>query len=158
LGAYKDIYFHYQPAALHAGKVYFPYAHNDLLQLMVELGAVGTALLLFFAWRVGRDLLGAHILGHGRCPVGGGSDEHAQRHDRFSVGIGLGAIGGVLALAVHSAFDFSARIPGNGILAAACLGIATVALHTRFTPEAELMTAIRSWALSARPLPLGVGV
>ena len=29
-------------------------------------------------------------------------------------------------------FDFAARIPANGILAATCLGIATVALHTRF--------------------------
>src|SRR5439155_421589 len=41
LGAYKDIFFRYQPAALGPGKIYFPYAHNDLLQLVVELGLVG---------------------------------------------------------------------------------------------------------------------
>src|SRR5205823_4403438 len=47
LGAYKDIFFRYQPAALGPGKIYFPYAHNDLLQLVVELGLVGSAIVLF---------------------------------------------------------------------------------------------------------------
>src|SRR5439155_306677 len=61
------------------------------------------------------------------------------------LGVGLGA---VFALLVHSAFDFAARIPADGILGAACLGIATVALHTRFTPGGErLLTAVRACSL-----------
>ena len=79
-----------------------------------------------------------------RCPVGrrrarGG----AAPGDPFSVGLGVGAVGSVLALLVHSVFDFAARIPANGILAATCLGIATVALHTRFQPTGErLLTRV----------------
>src|SRR5262249_42555292 len=56
----------------------------------------------------------------------------------------------VLALLVHSLFDFSARIPANGVLAAACLGIATVALHTRFeTGGARLLTGVRTYSIEA---------
>src|SRR5262249_16643934 len=62
LGAYRDVYFRYQPLELAPGKVYFPFAHNDLVQLAVELGLVGAALCLFAAWRVGADLVGAHLL------------------------------------------------------------------------------------------------
>src|SRR5262249_47046574 len=64
LGAYKDMYFRFQPAALLPGRVYFPYAHSDLLQLAIETGPAGVALFLWAVWRVGRDLVGAHFLGY----------------------------------------------------------------------------------------------
>ena len=112
---------------------------------------MGTAFCLFAAWRVGADLIGAHLLGRGRCPVGGGERDGARRGEAWSVGVGLGAVTAVLALCVHRAFDFGARIPANGFLAAACLGIATVALHTRFAGAGgRLLTAVRV-------LPLGGG-
>ena len=162
LGAYRDIYFRYQPPEILPGKVYFPFAHNDLLQLGVEMGLVGMLVCLFAVWRVGGDLLGAHILGRGRCPVGGGEEEGARRNEGWSVGVGLGAATGVLALLAHSAFDFGARIPANGVLAAACLGIATVALHTRFGSGSDrLLTAVRVGSLGSGPLRaavVGVGV
>ena len=152
LGAYRDTYLRYQPPALDPGKVYYPYAHNDLLQLAVELGMVGAAVILFMAWRVGKDLVGAHLLARASCPVGGGERGGARRSDPFSVGLGVGAVGAVLALLVHSAFDFGARIPANGILAATCLGIATVAFHTRFQPTGDrLLTRIRGFSLERRP-------
>ncbi len=151
LGAYRDTYFRYQPLALEPARLFVPFAHNDLLQIAVETGFVGVALLCFAVWRVTADLLGAHFLGRGRCPVGGGEDEGARRGEGFSVNIALGALGAVFALLVHSAFDFAARIPANGILGAACLGIATVALHTRFTAGGErLLTMVRA-------CPLGQG-
>ena len=130
LGAYKDIYFRFQPALLLPGRVYFPYAHSDLLQLVVETGVAGAAVALWAAIRVVRDLVGAHLLGRGRCPVT--TEARVRRSDPFSVGIMLGALGAVVAICAHSAVDFSARIPADGVLAAACLGIATVAAHTRF--------------------------
>jgi O-antigen ligase len=151
LGAYGDVYPRYQPPALAPGKVAYPYAHDDLLQLAVELGAVGAVLVVWMGWRVGRDLLGAHLLGRAGCPVGGGEHEGAQRRDPFSVGLGVGAVGSVVALLAHSAFDFAARIPANGILAAICLGIATVALHTRFQATGErLLSASRVVSLAGR--------
>ena len=152
LGAYRDTYLRYQPPALAPGKVYYPYAHNDLLQLAVELGLIGAALILFMAWRVGKDLVGAHLLGRASCPVGGGEGGGARRSDPFSVGLGVGAVGAVLALLVHSAYDFGARIPANGILGATCLGIATVAFHTRFQPSGDrFLTRVRGFSLERRP-------
>src|SRR6185436_11185 len=68
LGTYQDIYLRYQPAALDPGHVYYTHAHNDLLQLVLEVGIVGTVLVLAAGWRVARDLLGAHLLGRGACP------------------------------------------------------------------------------------------
>src|SRR2546422_1154430 len=125
-------------------------AHNDLLQLLVELGILGTVPVLLMVWRLSKDLLGAHLLGRTSCPVGGGEQEGARRHDPFSVGIAVGAVGAVLALLVHSAFDFAGHIPANGVLAATCLGIATVALHTRFTAGgARRLTASRAHSLGS---------
>jgi tetratricopeptide (TPR) repeat protein/O-antigen ligase len=141
LGAYREIYFRYQPPDLRPGTLYFEFAHNDLLELAVETGLVGAAIFVFAAWRVAGDLLVAHLLGRGRCPVGGGEDEGARRREPFSLGLGLGALAAVLALLVHSAFDFAVRIPANGVLVATCLGVATVALHTRFGPREERLLA-----------------
>jgi tetratricopeptide (TPR) repeat protein/O-antigen ligase len=151
LGTYQDIYLRYQPAVLNPGRVYYTYAHNDLLQVVLELGVLGTVLILGLFWRAIQDLLSAHLLGRAACPVGGGEAEGARRNDPFSVGLAVGALGGVLALLVHSLFDFAARIPANGVLAAACLGIATVALHTRFSPTGERLLT-RVWVR-----PLGTG-
>jgi hypothetical protein len=135
------------------GKVHYAFAHNDLLQLAIELGPVGAALCALAGWRAAADLVGAHLLGRARCLVGGGERGGARRTDGWSVGIGLGACAAAIALVVHSAFDFSARIPANGILGAACLGLATVALHTRFGHAERLLTEVR-----ARPLgPSGLG-
>jgi tetratricopeptide (TPR) repeat protein/O-antigen ligase len=159
LGTYQDIYLRYQPAALNPGHVYYTHAHNDLLQLVLELGLVGATLALALFWRTTQDLLGAHLLGRAACSVGGGEAEGARRNDPFSVGLGLGALGGVLALLVHSLFDFAARIPANGVLAATCLGIATVALHTRFSATGErLLTRVRMRPLgNGRMLPVTLG-
>jgi tetratricopeptide (TPR) repeat protein len=136
---------------LEPGKLDVRYAHNDLVQLVVELGVLGAVVVAVLAWRLGRDLIGAHLLGAAACPVAGGEEEGARRHDPFSVGVAVGAIGSVFVLLVHSAYDFGARIPANGVLAAACLGIATVALHTRFNiGRARLLTAVRIRSLESR--------
>jgi len=150
LGAYKEIYPHYQTDALRPGHVAYPYAHNDLLQLVIELGLVGTVLVVAMMWAVGADLFRAHLWGNGRCPLSGATAEAAQRHDPWSVGIGLGALAAVVCLLAHSTLDFSARIPANGILAAFCLGIASVALHTRFSAGGNIHVGLVRVAI--RPL------
>jgi tetratricopeptide (TPR) repeat protein/O-antigen ligase len=151
LGAYRDIYFRYQPLVHQPHDTYYPYAHSDLLQLGLELGVAGILVCLFLAWRVIGDLVSVHLLGRGACPVDGGAGEEARRNDRYSVGIATGAIAGVAAVVVHSALDFSARIAANGFLVAALLGLATVALHTRLSPGREqLLTGTRVAELSGR--------
>jgi tetratricopeptide (TPR) repeat protein/O-antigen ligase len=137
LGAYREIYFRHQPIAHQPEVLFFPYAHNDLLQLAIELGPVGALLCLFLAWRIAADLVGVHLLGRGGCPVDGGAGPEAMRSDRSSVGVAIGALAGVAGLVAHSALDFSVRVPAVGFLAAALLGLATVALHTRLQPGHE---------------------
>jgi tetratricopeptide (TPR) repeat protein len=151
LGAYRDAYFRYQPLAHQPHDTFYPYAHSDLLQLGLELGVVGIAVCLFLSWRVIADLVGAHLLSRGACPVDGGAGEEARRNDRYSVGIAIGALAGTGALVTHSALDFSARIAANGFLVAALLGLATVALHTRLASGREqLLTGARIAELSGR--------
>ncbi len=156
-GAYRDIYFRYQPLAHLPARVYYPYAHNDLLQLAIELGPVGALLCVFLAWRVGADLVGVHLLGRGSCPVDGGEGEEAMRSDRFSLGVAIGALAGLAGLIAHSALDFSMRIPAVGVLAATLLGLATVALHTRLQSDHEtLLSGVATLALP-RPRALAAG-
>jgi len=148
LGAYREVYVRHQPLAHQPELLYFPYAHNDLLQLVIELGPAGALLCLFLGWRVAADLVGAHLLGRGACPVDGGEGEEATRSDRYSVGIAIGALAGVAGLIAHSALDFSARIPAVGVLAATLLGLATVTLHTRLSSGREqLLSGTRTLAL-----------
>jgi putative inorganic carbon (hco3(-)) transporter len=158
LGAYRDVYVRHQPLAHQPELLYFPYAHNDLLQLVIELGPAGALLCLFLGWRVAADLIGAHLLGRGACPVDGGEGEEAIRSDRYSVGIAIGALAGVVGLVAHSTLDFSARMPAVGLLAATLLGLATVALHNRLVPGREqLLSGTRTLALG-RPGCAAVGV
>ena len=159
LGTYGDIFFRYQTAALDPGLHYVSDAHNDFLQLVVETGPIGAAIAGFAAWRLVRDLVRAHLFGRGACPVGGGEGELAQRGDPFSIGVAVGALGALFAFGVHSLVDFPARIPANSVLAAACLGIATVALHTRFDRRAHLLVEHRSWSFGdRRVIPAAVGL
>ncbi len=151
LGAYREIYFRYQPLAHQPETLYFPYAHNDLLQLAIELGPAGALLCLFLGWRLVADLLGAHLLGRGACPVDGGEGQAAMRSDRYSAGIAIGALAGIAGLVAHSALDFSARIPAVGFLAATLLGLATVALHTRLQPGHEQLLSGTVTVTLARP-------
>ena len=158
LGAYRDIYFRHQPLTSHPDRFFFPYAHNDLLQLVLELGVVGAVLCAFFAWRLVADLIGTHLLGRGACPVDGGEGPEAMRSDRFSVGIAVGALAGAAGFTAHSALDFSARIPAVGVLAAALLGLATVALHTRMQRDhAQLLSGVRVLSLARVPIAAAVG-
>ena len=151
LGAYRDMYSRYQPLVHQPHDTFYPYAHSDVLQLALELGAVGFVVCLFLGMRVIADLVGAHLLGRGACPVDGGAGEEARRTDRFSIGIAIGALAGAGALAAHSTLDFGARIAANGFLGAALLGIATVALHTRLSSGREqLLTGVRIVELSGR--------
>lgn len=151
LGAYREIYFRYQPLAHEPAVVWYGYAHNDLLQLALETGVPGAALFALALWRVGRDLVRAHLFGRGACPVDGGAGAAAERHDPYSVGIAVGALAALAAMLVDATMDFALRIPANGVLAAALLGLATVALHSRLHPgEEQLLSGAWQVSLTGR--------
>ena len=86
-GAFADVFKLVQPASL-VGSYY--YLHNDWAQLVLELGVIGTALLVaasVFWWR----------------RVG------PPRINRLRAG----AAGGIAAIALHSLGDFNLQIPGT---------------------------------------------
>jgi len=89
----------------------FREAHNDYLQVLAETGLVGVAILgwaLFaYLWWILRPALGT-----------------AARRPRYTT---IGAAAAVVALLLHSIFDFNLQIPSNAALFAVLLGVVTAA-------------------------------
>jgi hypothetical protein len=91
------------------------HAHNDYLELLGEVGVVGSLILLVglarFCWRTLK--------------------QWRIRDDPEVRGIVLGGLASVLAIGIHSVFDFNLHIPANALLLAMVLGITSVAVHLR---------------------------
>jgi O-antigen ligase len=81
------------------------YAHNEYLQVLAELGAVGLIALLAFFAAVGR------AVSRGRAA--------APSPEVFA-----GAVAGLVALAVHSGFDFPWHVPAVPLAGALLAGVA----------------------------------
>jgi len=89
------------------------HAHNDWVEAFAELGVVGGG-LVFAALLV-------YLLKMVRVWRG--------RRDLYALGIGTGAMAGLLSLAFHSYFDFNMHIPANPLTLAAVLAVGYAALH-----------------------------
>jgi O-antigen ligase/tetratricopeptide (TPR) repeat protein len=110
-GTFEFVYPRFQQIAL--DKI-VDYAHNDWVQLAAEYGWVGfgivlLALAVFFAMAVTR---------------------WRTRHDAFVVGIGLGGMGAVVAMTIHSLSDFNLHIPANFLLLSAMMAITWRVLYS----------------------------
>src|SRR5207245_10436275 len=78
------------------------------------------------------------------------ASETDRRLDLWSHVLAVVARACTVAILTHSLLDFNVRIPANGLLVAALLGIATVAAHTRFSGEgAQLLSGTRAAALGS---------
>jgi O-antigen ligase len=97
LGAFEDAL---PPFKTGAGDLRVEHAENDYVELLAEGGVAAGALA---------GLLIAAAL------VGGLHSVRDEPH-RAAQGIRAGALAGVAALLVHSAFDFNLRIPSNALL------------------------------------------
>jgi O-antigen ligase len=96
LGAYETAYSLY---GKRDGTLIVSQAHNDYLQILADCGVVGGAIALWFLIVLFRDF--ARALGH---------------RDEMMVGMALGCGGGVVAMLVHSMFDFNLQLPSNALL------------------------------------------
>jgi hypothetical protein len=96
-GAYEDAIARLKSAA---GAERVEHAENDYLEVLAEVGLAGGFLL---AW------LAVSVLRRGWRGV------HDEPH-RVPRAIRAGALAGIVALLVHSAFDFNLRIPSNALL------------------------------------------
>lgn len=107
-------------------------AHNDYVNTLADYGLVGLALALlpvgFGIWAVKRCW--PHV-------QRSGSEFGEKKSNRAA--IVLGASTGLLALLVHSFFDFNLHIPSNAFLFATLLAV--VMSHTRFATESYWFTA-----------------
>lgn len=98
------------------------YAHSDYLQILIEWGAIGLALII--------TLLVFVVLGEIK------TWKHLQPQDNALVlkdstrsALFLGAMGGFLAITLHSIADFNMRIPLNALLATILLAYITSSLR-----------------------------
>jgi O-antigen ligase len=103
------------------------WVHNDFLHLLVEYGIIGGVvlflgllLLLNGAWKTRK-----YVLREGR-------DFGKNRHSNRAAFV-LGGSVSLIAIGVHSFFDFNLYIPANGILAVTLAGV--LVSHLRFTTE-----------------------
>jgi O-antigen ligase len=95
-------------------------AHNDVLQIGVETGAVGFCVMLTFCILLYRQGL-----------------RHPSLHNSMSSAIRLGALTGCTGLIVHSIADFNLHIPANAALFFFLCGIVASgsAVRTSRNPE-----------------------
>lgn len=96
LGAYETAYSLY---GKRNGTLIVSQAHNDYLQIIADCGIVGGGIALWFLIVLFRDF--ARALSH---------------RDEMMVGMALGCGGGVVAMLVHSLFDFNLQLPSNALL------------------------------------------
>jgi len=144
LGNLRYLYYRYtvlDPPVPYTGVWTAGHAHNDWLELFTETGMVGGGLVLaaylVFLYKMIRIW--------------------RRRHHRHAVGIGAGAITGLLAVGFHSFFDFSMRIPANPATLAAVAAIGYAALHRR-GPDYDESFFYRVRSFQPGPLPRGLAI
>lgn len=97
-GAFADAL---PPFKRSAGDLRVEHAENDYLETLAEGGALGLGLALAVVWLLARRA----------------ARSFAKEPDRLKRGLVLGAAAALIALLVHSLFDFNLRITSNALLA-----------------------------------------
>ena len=103
---YKTAISKYHDAS---GEVAPQEAHNDYLELVAGGGLIGLVLAAIFVIALGKAML-----------------EQLRSTDSFRRAACLGAVTGILAVAIHSLFDFGLHITVNALVMVALVVIATV--------------------------------
>jgi O-antigen ligase len=111
VGNFQYAYPMYQSPGQHL--MLLDFAHNDWVQFLAEAGIVGFLLLL-----VGMGYSVFKILRLWK-----------KRSDPFAVSLGAGALGAIVAMALHSFSDFNLHIPANFLILLAIMAIGYSALH-----------------------------
>jgi len=105
LGGYESAFTQYQASFL---LMRVDYAHNDFLQVVAELGALGSLIAAGLAVMVVLPALRAA----------------ATRSNNDGRYLAIGCTGAFVAILIHSCADFNLYIPANGFLLAWICGIA----------------------------------
>jgi O-antigen ligase len=97
LGTFPDVYPQYRSFPTN---FFINEAHNDYLQLLVEMGGAGFATMLWFLWAVYRNAI----------------RKLKNWPDDTNGAVALAALLGVTGILVHSFLDFNLQIPANAAL------------------------------------------
>jgi O-antigen ligase len=97
LGVFPDVYPQFR--SFHTN-FFINEAHNDYLQLMVEMGSLGLAAMLWFLWAVYRNTI----------------KKLTNWPEDTNGAVALAAMLGVSGILVHSFVDFNLQIPANAAL------------------------------------------
>jgi len=97
-GTYIYAYTPYEDQDLHG---ILHHAHNDYLETLAEMGLVGGGAIILAALGSLALLLARWL----KLP----------ERDYFGRGVGLGLIGGIVAILLHSISDFNLRVPANAV-------------------------------------------
>ena len=97
LGVFPDVYPQFR--SFHTN-FFINEAHNDYLQLLVEMGGLGFATMLWFLWALFRHA---------------GRKLHHWSEDTNGA-VALAALLGVIGILVHSLVDFNLQVPANASL------------------------------------------
>lgn len=93
------------------------FTHNDWMQLLGDYGGIGAVLGLLM---VGSHVMNGLAFVWRRTQALSAAEGAARQDDRL--GLTLGALGAVVAMAVHSSLDFNLHIGFNAVVAATLLG------------------------------------
>jgi|GEM_PF-604118 len=77
------------------------HAHNDYLETLAEMGILGGGAIICSAFMALAILFWRWL--------------RLAEHDYFGRGVGLGLIGGIVAILIHSFSDFNLRLPANAL-------------------------------------------
>lgn len=106
LGTFRQAFPLVQPPEL---ELAWHHAHSDVLELLITTGLIGPPLVAFGLWALCRRLW--TVFENGR-----------RSEDRAA---GLGALGAVVGVLLHSAVDFGLTIPANAFTLAVVCGLAS---------------------------------
>ena len=110
-GSFPDVYPQFR--SFHTN-FFINEAHNDYLQLLVEMGALGFVTMVWFMWTVFRK----------------GTKKLANWTENTNGAVALAAILGITGILVHSFVDFNLQVPANAALFYVLCAIA--AMEPRF--------------------------
>jgi O-antigen ligase len=127
LGSFEDAYPRFKSGH---GELRVEHAENDYLETLAEAGLLGLSLAV-----------AALFIAAARV--------RAARPSTLLRGLGAGALAGLVALLVHSLFDFNLRIPSNAILAAFLVSVVAAGAPVRPAAAGASRAAAAAFGLAA---------
>jgi O-antigen ligase len=118
LGTFQHVFPMYKPDGI---TMFYQHAHNDYIEILLELGIVGALLVLLFLGLACKHILYARWRGRERY-------------------LKAAFVASLVSMAVFSLFDFNLHVPSNAILLSFILGLAVAV--SRLEQTASLRTVV----------------